>query len=164
MNTAIARLYDTDFYGWTRHQADSMRTRNLANLDFDNLIEEIESMGKSQQRALESRLEVLLMHLLKYCCKKTRVWVAPWGKSWQMPTKMPYLSHLKKPVSTNPPSRPAARGHSSRSWMLNSGLKCPEPRLSWAFGRILIIWATDGYGIVSAHAALHFPPRHACRS
>jgi len=66
MRTATAQLYETDFYGWLQHQAESMRTRNLANLDFDNLVEEIESMGKSQQRALESRLEVLLMHLVKW--------------------------------------------------------------------------------------------------
>jgi len=66
MSARTARLYETDFYGWIQQQADSMRSRNLAKLDFDNLIEEIESMGKSQQRALESRLEILLLHLLKW--------------------------------------------------------------------------------------------------
>jgi len=66
MNTATARLYETDFYGWIQSQTDAMRAGNLASLDLNNLIEEIESMGKSQQRALESRLEILLMHLLKW--------------------------------------------------------------------------------------------------
>jgi len=66
MNTATARLYETDFYGWIQSQTDAMRAGNLASLDLDHLIEEIESMGKSQQRALESRLEILLMHLLKW--------------------------------------------------------------------------------------------------
>jgi len=66
MSIASARLYETDFYGWIQSQADSLRDGNLASLDVDNLIEEIESMGKSQQRALESRLEILLMHLLKW--------------------------------------------------------------------------------------------------
>jgi len=66
MNTATARLYETDFYGWIRNQADAMRSGNLAGLDLENLIEEIEDMGKSRQRALESRLEVLLAHLLKW--------------------------------------------------------------------------------------------------
>jgi len=66
MNTATARLYETDFYGWLQHQADTLRSGNFAHLDVDNLIEEIDSMGKSHQRALESRLEILLMHLLKW--------------------------------------------------------------------------------------------------
>jgi len=66
MHTATAPLYETDFYGWTQHQAASLRTGRLAELDVENLIEEIESMGKSEKRELESRLEVLLMHLLKW--------------------------------------------------------------------------------------------------
>jgi len=66
MSTAAARLYETDFYGWIQNQAAALRTRSLANLDFDNLVEEIESVGKSEKRELESRLESLLMHLLKW--------------------------------------------------------------------------------------------------
>jgi len=66
MNTATAQLYETDFYGWLQHQADTLRSGNFAHLDVANLIEEIDSMGKSHQRALESRLEILLMHLLKW--------------------------------------------------------------------------------------------------
>jgi len=66
MNTSAALLYENDFYGWVQHQAHTLRTRNLSALDFENLIEEIESMGRSEQRALESRLEILLMHLLKW--------------------------------------------------------------------------------------------------
>jgi len=66
VNAATAQLYETDFYGWTQHQADLLRTRKLARLDIDNLLVEVESMGKSEQRELETRLEVLLMHLLKW--------------------------------------------------------------------------------------------------
>jgi len=66
MSTASARLYETDFYGWIQQQAGVLKAGSFASLDLDNLIEEIESMGKSHQRALESRLEILLMHLLKW--------------------------------------------------------------------------------------------------
>jgi hypothetical protein len=38
----------------------------LAELDAANLLEEIESMGRSEKQALESSLKLLLMHLLKY--------------------------------------------------------------------------------------------------
>jgi len=66
MNTATAQLYESDFYGWLQHQADTLRIGNFANLDVEHLIEEIDSMGRSHHRALESRLEILLMHLLKW--------------------------------------------------------------------------------------------------
>jgi len=78
MNTAAA-LYDTDFYGWIQQQAHNLRSRNLDRLDVDNLVEEIESMGKSEQRELESRLEFLLMHLLKWRFQPERR-----GTSWEL--------------------------------------------------------------------------------
>jgi len=66
MNIAATHLYDTDFYGWIQNQAAMLRNRDFAALDLDNLIEEVESMGKSEKRELESRIELLLMHLLKW--------------------------------------------------------------------------------------------------
>jgi len=79
MSTAVAQLYETDFYGWIQRQADSLRVRSFSNLDYDNLIEEIESMGKSLQRELVSRLETLFSHLLKWRFQpKLR------GASWEL--------------------------------------------------------------------------------
>jgi len=66
MSTASSRLYETDFYGWIQHQAGILRAGNFASLDLDNLIEEIDSMGKRQKQELRSRLSVLLAHLLKW--------------------------------------------------------------------------------------------------
>ena len=59
--------YDEDFYAWTQAQAALLREEKVADLDYANLAEEIESLGKSDRRALESRLERLLQHLLKWC-------------------------------------------------------------------------------------------------
>ncbi len=59
-------LYETNFYQWTRQQVQFIRSEKFSEIDKDNIIEEIEDMGKSLIRALESRLEVLLMHLLKW--------------------------------------------------------------------------------------------------
>jgi len=66
MNTTANQLYDTDFYGWTQGQVAAMRAGDWAEVDWEHLIEEVESMGKSQQCALASRLEVPLMYLLKW--------------------------------------------------------------------------------------------------
>jgi len=78
MSTSSVQLYDSDFYGWAQTQADVLRAGNFASLDLGNLIEEIEDMGKSRQRELESRLEILLMHLLKWQFQPKRK-----GKSWE---------------------------------------------------------------------------------
>jgi len=76
MNTAT--LYESDFYGWTQRQADLIRAGNITQLDMGNLLEEIESMGRSEKRELDNRLSVLLAHLLKWQFqseKRSRSWV-----------------------------------------------------------------------------------------
>lgn len=62
---ADEQLYDTDFFIWTQEMARRLRERDTACLDWENIAEEIESMGKRDYRGLESRMEVLLAHLLK---------------------------------------------------------------------------------------------------
>jgi hypothetical protein len=57
--------YDDDFYAWTQAQAAALRAKAWEALDLDNLAEEIESLGKSDRRAVQSHLKVLLQHLLK---------------------------------------------------------------------------------------------------
>jgi hypothetical protein len=65
--TAITKtLYDTDFNQWIEQQVQLLRDRTFSQLDIENLIEEIESLGKSDKRQLKNRLEVLLHHLLKW--------------------------------------------------------------------------------------------------
>jgi uncharacterized protein DUF29 len=58
--------YDEDFYAWTVEQARLLRSGQFSSIDVDNIAEEIESLGRSDKRAIESRLTVLLTHLLKW--------------------------------------------------------------------------------------------------
>ena len=57
--------YENDFLLWIEQQVELLRTRKFEQLDLNNIIEEMESVGKSLRRALGSRLKVLLMHLLQ---------------------------------------------------------------------------------------------------
>lgn len=69
--------YEKDFYKWTQHQANVLRERDFSALDIDHLIEEIESLGASDRRALKNHLVNLLKHLLKkefQPSKRTRSW------------------------------------------------------------------------------------------
>jgi Domain of unknown function DUF29 len=58
--------YDTDFYAWTQAQAAALRDGKWNTLDRANLAEEIESLGRSERYAIESHLQNLLTHLLKW--------------------------------------------------------------------------------------------------
>ncbi|HLO88662.1 MAG TPA: DUF29 domain-containing protein [Nostocaceae cyanobacterium] len=59
-------LYDQHFYLWTQTIVQNLKENKLNEIDIPNLIEEIESIGRSEKRELKSRLIVLLMHLLKW--------------------------------------------------------------------------------------------------
>lgn len=58
-------LYDQDFYLWIQTTIQHLQERNLEQLDIENLIEEIDSMGRSEKKELKTRLVVLIEHLLK---------------------------------------------------------------------------------------------------
>jgi hypothetical protein len=76
---SMTMSHDTDFYSWTQEQAALLRQGRVNELDVANLIEEIEDMGRSEKRELESRLAVLLMHLLKWQYQPNRR-----GNSWRL--------------------------------------------------------------------------------
>ncbi|HIB1591292.1 TPA: DUF29 domain-containing protein [Salmonella enterica subsp. enterica serovar Muenchen] len=92
----MTERYDTDFYGWTQEQADLIRAGRTEDLDLKNLLEEIEAMGRSERRELESRLQVLFMHLLKWQYQSERQ-----GRSWQLTIEEQRLRALKV-LSENP--------------------------------------------------------------
>ena len=57
--------YETDYNQWLKETVKQLQERNFEQVDWDNLIEEIESIGKSDRRALMSLLTRLIEHLLK---------------------------------------------------------------------------------------------------
>ena len=73
----MGRHYRNDFYGWTRDQADALRRRSVNEIDWDNLLEEIEDLGGSKRRELRSRLAVVITHVLKWkhqSLRRSRPW------------------------------------------------------------------------------------------
>jgi len=71
--------YETDFHAWAIESACLVRQGRLAELDLNHIAEELESMGASERRELLNRLQILLMHLLKYQFQPERR-----GKSWKL--------------------------------------------------------------------------------
>ena len=59
-------LYERDFYAWLMDQAAKLRGRSHNDIDWENLAEEVESLGISQKKEIRSRLELLVRHLLQW--------------------------------------------------------------------------------------------------
>jgi hypothetical protein len=57
--------YEQDFLTWTQQQAEYLQKGHWAELDVKNLIEELEAVGRSEQKELSSYFQVLIIHLLK---------------------------------------------------------------------------------------------------
>ena len=70
--------YDADVVAWAIEQASLLRTGRLSDLDIEHIAEEIEDVGKSEQRELAGRMAVLLAHLLKWEYQPERR-----GSSWE---------------------------------------------------------------------------------
>ena len=75
----MSNLYEMDFYAWTQEQAELLRHQDWQKLDLENLIEEVESLGKQQRQELRNRLSILIGHLLKWEYqreRRSRSWLA----------------------------------------------------------------------------------------
>jgi len=60
------KLYDIDYLKWIETTVENLRVGDYSHIDWENLIAEIEDMGRSERRSLESNFVVVLMHLLKW--------------------------------------------------------------------------------------------------
>lgn len=62
----MQNLYERDFYAWTQATIDLINSGQFNAVDWENLTEELEALGRSEKRAVKSYLVVLLLHLLKW--------------------------------------------------------------------------------------------------
>ncbi|QEP45075.1 DUF29 domain-containing protein [Ectothiorhodospiraceae bacterium BW-2] len=92
--------YEQDVLEWANEQAQLLRDRQFELLDIEHLAEEIEDVGKSEQRELASRMAALIAHLLKWEYQPERR-----GKSWlrTIQTQRRAIAlHLKEVPSLKP--------------------------------------------------------------
>jgi ribosomal protein L29 len=146
----MSDLYDRDFYGWTKEQAILLRAGRAAELDWSNIAEEIESMGRGAQEQLTNRLAVLLAHLLKW-----RYQPSHRGNSWRL-TIVEQRRRIARLIRKNPSLKAAlaevltdAYGDALLIAQRDTGL--PEsafpPTCPWTFDQAI------GDGEVEADAA-----------
>jgi hypothetical protein len=96
--------YEADFHAWALNNAKLLREGKLSELDAEHIAEELESMGASERRELLSRLQVLILHLLKYQYQPERR-----GKSWLLT-----INHQRTAIERLLEQSPSLRGMLSR--------------------------------------------------
>ncbi|TKI02139.1 DUF29 domain-containing protein [Martelella alba] len=74
--------YEADVVAWANEQAALLRSGKFSEIDFEKIAEEIEDVGKSEQRELASRMAVLIAHLLKWKFQPSHR-----GTSWEKTIK-----------------------------------------------------------------------------
>jgi hypothetical protein len=94
--THITELYKNDGHAWYFENARLLKEKRFEELDLDNLIEEVESMGRSERNVLKSYLNLLFMHLLKWQYQPERR-----GSSWQKSIKV-HRYHVLVQLKENP--------------------------------------------------------------
>jgi len=98
-------LYERDFHAWLEVQARLLRGGEVDALDLPNLLEEIESLGKSELSQVRSRLTVILEHLLKCQFALNRNPSAGWRR-----TLLVQRDDLGKVLKDSPSLKPRVTG------------------------------------------------------
>ncbi len=60
----MSSLYETDFFAWTQKTVDFIKSKQFNAIDWENVAEEIESLGRSERDKLINSLKILITHLL----------------------------------------------------------------------------------------------------
>lgn len=73
-------LYETDFYQWTQETLRQIQERDIEHIDWDNLAEEVEALGRAEKRAVKSFTIQLLIHLLllEYWTWRREYYIGGW--------------------------------------------------------------------------------------
>ncbi|MEM9275726.1 MAG: DUF29 domain-containing protein [Cyanobacteria bacterium P01_F01_bin.143] len=66
----VAKLYEQDFNRWREVVIKQIKAKNFQAIDWENLVVELEDMGKAEKRAFVSNLTILIAHLLKLMIQK----------------------------------------------------------------------------------------------
>jgi len=82
MSTVLAN-YNGDVIAWANEQAQLLRAGQFSQLDIEHIADEIEDVGRSEQRELASRMTVLIAHLLKWKYQHERK-----SSSWRQTIKI----------------------------------------------------------------------------
>ena len=120
-----AKLYDIDFYAWTLEQSNLLKSGKWQELDIENLVEEIESLGKQQRQELRNCLGILIGHLLKWQYQPDKC-----SKNW-MATIMEQRDKSSEVLKENPSLKPYLPEVIASAFVLSLALVVRETPLNY---------------------------------
>lgn len=100
----LSILYEQDFSAWATRNAELLMAQRFAELDIEHLLEELQDMGASAHNELESRLAILLAHLLKWQFQYKQLserWREFKDDSWRS-TLIEQRNRIQKRLKRNP--------------------------------------------------------------
>ena len=80
MNDNLKQLHELDFNLWVEQIKLTIQNKDFENMDWENLLDEIDDIGKSEKRSLDSYMQRLIEHILKLKYWKTEK--ARYGNGW----------------------------------------------------------------------------------
>ncbi len=141
IHSAKRSLYDRDFNLWVSATAEQLRERRFDEIDIENLIEEIESMGRSDRRALKNFLTRLLEHLIKLTYWEVER--GRCGRGWRKEIGN-FRSEIDDLLEDSPSLKPLLEellgecyGRARRSVSDESGIKNIPSSTDWTIEQIL---------------------------
>ena len=138
----MADLYNKDFYAWANRQADCLEKELFKELDLDNLLEEVDCMGKKHLHKFESHMALLLMHLLKWKFQPVK---RQYGHSWEVSIRA-HRAHAKDVIVKHPSLGSQVIKHYAKNYQEAIEMACIETGLSknlfpaecpWTFEQIM---------------------------
>jgi Domain of unknown function DUF29 len=73
VEASSSELYESDYYAWIQNQVRALHEHRVEAIDWANVAEEIEDLGKSEKRSIESRIARIVEHLLKLAYAPARM-------------------------------------------------------------------------------------------
>ncbi len=99
MDSNLNQLHESDFNLWVEQTKEAIQNRDFENIDWDNLLDEIDDMGKSEKRALDSYMQRLIEHVLKL--KYWHAEIERCGNGW-MREVTNFRNRIKRILKKNP--------------------------------------------------------------
>lgn len=100
IKTKLKSLYDADYIEWIEATLKKLQQQDYANVDWENLLDEIADMSRSEKRRLESNLVVVLIHLLKWQYQRNRR-----SRSWEA-SIFEHRRRIRRALRSSPSLKP----------------------------------------------------------
>jgi len=136
-----ADLYERDYYAWILEQVRALHERRVGDIDWENVAEEIEDLGKSEKRAVKSQIERLFEHLLKLAYAQGRMRQQN-RQGWEV-TVEAARSDVRALLTENPSLRPIVPEILQGAYLNGraaaiAAIRVDIPKLSpWTFEKIM---------------------------